>query len=231
MRRKSILSPLSLLLCAALALSILLTGCSEGTTPPASSEAPAQSAAAESTAQPEATDSTAAPEATSSAQSAAPAGTAAELGSLKAFTADTLDGGSFTQDDIFAKDLTIINFWALSCPPCIGEMPDLADFAKKLPDNVQIITMCLDALYDEESTKSILSEAGFEGVTLVSGEGDLSDVCYQLQYTPTTVLVDSQGNLVGDAIIGTCEDLSETYLTAINSALKAGGKAEIRLAS
>ena len=222
MRRKSILSPLFLLLCAALALSILLTGCSEGTTPPASSEASAQSAAAESTA---------APEEAGSSESAVPTGTAAELGSLKAFTASTLDGGSFTQDDIFAKDLTIINFWALSCPPCIGEMPDLADFAKKLPDNVQMITMCLDALYDEESTKSILSEAGFEGVTLVSGEGDLEDVCYQLQYTPTTVLVDSQGNLVGDAIIGTCEDLSETYLTAINSALKDGGKAEIRLES
>lgn len=222
MRRKSILFPLSLLLCAALALSILLTGCSKGTTPPASSEASAQSAAAESTA---------APEEAGSSESAVPTGTAAELGSLKAFTASTLDGGSFTQDDIFAKDLTIINFWALSCPPCIGEMPDLADFAKKLPDNVQMITMCLDALYDEESTRSILSEAGFEGVTLVSGEMDLSDVCYQLQYTPTTVLVDSQGNLVGDAIIGTCEDLSETYLTAINSALKAGGKAEIRLES
>lgn len=222
MRRKSILSPLSLLLCAALALSILLTGCSEGTTPPASSEAPAQSAAAESTT---------APKEAGSSESAVPTGTAAELGSLKAFTASTLDGGSFTQDDIFAKDLTIINFWALSCPPCIGEMPDLADFAQKLPDNVQMITMCLDALYDEESTKSILSEAGFEGMTLVSGEGDLEDVCYQLQYTPTTVLVDSQGNLVGDAIIGTCEDLSETYLTAINSALKAGGKAEIRLES
>ena len=37
-----------------------------------------------------------------------------------------------------AKDVTVINFWALSCGPCIVEMPDLAEFAGALPDNVQL---------------------------------------------------------------------------------------------
>lgn len=217
MNKQSKINLLPLLLCVILAMSMILTGCSEGTDRPVSSDTPTQSETSGSTK----TDST----------ESVLTGTAAELGSLKSFTAATLDGSSFTQDDIFAKDLTIINFWALTCPPCIGEMPDLADFAKKLPDNVQMITMCLDALDDEESTKSILNEAGYEGVTLVSGDGDLLEVCYQLQYTPTTVLVDSEGNLVGDSIIGTCEDLSETYLTAVNTALKVAGKAEISLES
>lgn len=42
-------------------------------------------------------------------------GTASEFGSLQSFSADTLDGGTFTQKDIAAKDITVINFWSLMC--------------------------------------------------------------------------------------------------------------------
>ena len=198
---------LALLLCAALTVSMLAAGCSGGKTPPASSDKPAQSENGGN----------------------AFTGTAAELGNMKSFTAVTLDGGSFTQEDIAAKDVTVINFWSLMCGPCVAEMPDIAAFSKALPDNVRMVTVCLDGTGDEESAKSILSEAGYEGVTLLSGDGDFKDICDNIQYTPTTVLVDAEGNLVGDAIIGGQEDLSGTFLTAVNAALKANGKAEISL--
>ena len=74
-----------------------------------------------------------------------------------------------------------------------------------------------------------MSEAGYEGVTLLSGDGDFKDICDNIQYTPTTVVVDAEGNLVADAIIGGQEDLSGTFLTAVNAALKANGQAEISL--
>lgn len=157
------------------------------------------------------------------------AGTASRLGSLKSFSAGTLDGGSFTQEDIAAKDVTVINFWSLTCGPCIVEMPDLAAFAKALPENVQVVTVCLDGRGNEEMAESVLAEAGFEGVTLISGDGDLIALCGNLQYTPTTVLVDSEGSLVGNAIIGGQKDLSGTLLAAVNGALKEAGKAEISL--
>ena len=48
-------------------------------------------------------------------------------------------------------------------------------------------------------------------------------------YTPTTVLADSQGALVGEAIIGGQADLSAAYLEAVNQALEAGGKDAISL--
>lgn len=162
---------------------------------------------------------------------AAPAGTASELGSLKSFTAGTLDGGVFTQEDIAAKEVTVVNFWAMTCGPCIVEMPDLADFAGALPENVQLITVCLDGSGNEEAVREVLKEAGYEGVTIISGDGDLAALAANLMYTPTTVLADAQGNLAGDAIIGRQEDLSEVYLSAVNAALTAGGKAEISLAS
>lgn len=151
------------------------------------------------------------------------------LGSLKSFSADTLDGGTFTQEDIAAKDITVLNFWSLTCGPCIEEMPDLADFAEVLPDNVQVITVCLDGAADTEAAKSILSEAGYDGITLLYGDGDFKGVCDSIQYTPTTVLADNEGNLVGDVIIGSQGNLSETYLAAINTALKSCGKEEISL--
>lgn len=157
-------------------------------------------------------------------------GTAAALGTLKDFSAVTLEGEAFTVDNIAAKDVTVINFWALSCPPCIRELPDIADFSKALPDNVQVVTVCLDGAWDEEATRTVLSGAGFDGVTLLSGDGDFLALCSSLMYTPTTVFVDSEGTLLGDAIIGAQEDLSGTFLRGINTALAESGKAEISLA-
>ena len=151
-------------------------------------------------------------------------GGAADLGSLASFTAGTLDGESFT-----AKDITVLNFWALTCPPCIAEMPEIAAFEKALPDNVAMVTVCLDGYGNEDSVQEILDNAGFEGVTLLSGDGDLLDLANHLMYTPTTVLANSDGTLVGEAIIGGQADLSATYLEAVNQALTAGGKEEISL--
>lgn len=199
----------TLLLCGALAVCALAAGCSgeKETDSPVQDTQPVQSG------------------------EEAAAGTASELGCLRSFSAGTLDGGSFTQEDIAAKDVTVINFWALTCGPCIVEMPDLAAFAGALPDNVQLLTVCLDGNGNEEAVREVLDGAGFEGVTLISGDGDLAALAASLMYTPTTVLVDAEGNLVGDAIIGRQEALSETYLAAVNAALSAGGKAEISLAS
>ena len=154
---------------------------------------------------------------------------AAALGSLTSFSAGTLDGGTFTQEDIAAKDVTVLNFWALTCPPCIAEMPEIADFEKALPDNVAMLTVCLDGYGNEDSVKEVLENAGFEGVTLITGEGDLLDLANNLMYTPTTVLADSQGALVGEAIIGGQADLSAAYLEAVNQALEASGKDAISL--
>lgn len=152
--------------------------------------------------------------------------------SLKTFTAQTLEGGTFTQEDIKNKDVTAVNFWTTFCGPCIAEMPELAAFAKALPENAQLITVCLDAsMGNEESAKKILQESGYEGITLVSGDGDFLSICNNVQYTPTTIFIDAEGNMVGDVIIGGQENLEETFLNAVNAVLKSSGKAEISLAS
>lgn len=148
---------------------------------------------------------------------------------LTEFSAGTLDGGVFTQADIQDKDVTVLNFWALSCGPCIAELPDLAALAAALPENVQLITVCLDAYGSEDTARELLEEAGFTGVTLISGDGDLAALAGTLIYTPTTVFVDSQGVQAGEPLVGAREDLAGRYLTAINAVLAQGGKPEISL--
>lgn len=146
---------------------------------------------------------------------------------LRSFQAETLDGLTFTQEDVGEKDATLINFWSVSCPPCINEMPDIAELEKSLPDNVQIITVCLDGRRGAEAAAEILTESGFEGVTLVSADGDLLEIVGEILYMPTTIVVDGDGNIIGDAIIGGQKNLDEVFTEAINQALRATGKAEI----
>lgn len=152
-----------------------------------------------------------------------------QFSNLNEFQALALDGSTVTQDDFADKDITVINFWALSCGPCLAEMPDLAALGKALPDNVQLMTVCLDGRGSEEYVEFVLEQTGFEGITLLAGDGDLLTLCQELQYTPTTVLVDSKGNTVGEAIIGGKENLAEFYTACINSALTDMGKDEINI--
>lgn len=154
---------------------------------------------------------------------------AAALGSLASFSAATLDGSIFSQDDIRAKDVTVVNFWSTTCPPCIAELPDLAEFSDSLPGSVQVITVCLDGYGNEQTVTDIVKQTGFTGAVLLTLDGDLLELCKNLMYTPTTVFADSVGQLIGEPIIGTQKDLSKSFLEAVNQVLAAGGKDPVSL--
>lgn len=150
---------------------------------------------------------------------------------LRSFSAETLDGGTFTQDDLAAVDLTMVNFWGTFCSPCIAEMPDLAEFAGVLPENVQLITICVDGEFAKEDARTLLDQAGFEGITLTKGDGDYEEMLENILAVPTTLFLDAEGNVVGDVVEGGgLSDFSGFYLEKINEALLACGKEEISLA-
>lgn len=146
---------------------------------------------------------------------------------LVSFTAHTLDGSVYAEKDLAAVDLTMINIWATYCGPCLREMPELAELERELPDNIALITYCTDCAGDSSYAEEILADAGFEGVTLVAGSGDLEDLLGVIQYVPTTVFVDSEGKMAGQAVIGAPSNAVSAYTDAINDALKSLGKDEI----
>ena len=150
-------------------------------------------------------------------------------GTLVDYSAVTMEGKTFGKDEVGGRDVTLINFWSVTCGPCVREMPDLARLQKALPDNGQLITACLDGESGRSQAEKILSNAGYEGITLLSLEGDLAGLASSVMYIPTTVAVDGAGQLIGDPIIGGQTELEAVFLSLINEVLHAADKAEIAL--
>ena len=170
---------------------------------------------------------------------------------LTSFSATALDGSSFTQEDFAGKDITLINFWGTFCAPCIEEMPELQELAEELPDNIGLITVCVDAIGAEDDVKKIIETAGFKGTTLISGDDAFQTLCDQMMALPTTIFVDGSGSILGDGhmmddlfeegaeepnapmgiIAGGGSGMKPVYVRAINRALRTIGKDEISLES
>lgn len=106
------------------------------------------------------------------------------LGDLQHFSAPTLDGGSFDDAVLAQKDLTMINFWSTTCPPCIRELPELEAVRASAPENVQVILVCLDAEQNSDAARQYLADAGYSGMVAAMGEGGMVDVVRRMQYTP-----------------------------------------------
>ena len=123
------------------------------------------------------------------------------------FTVKDLDGNDVASSALFAaKDLTVVNFWGTFCGPCIGEMPELGEWARTMPENVQLIGVLVD-IEDEndiatiEDATSILKDANAAFVNLIPSDG-LADVVAGISAVPTTIFVDKDGNIVGEPIVG-----------------------------
>ncbi len=204
------------LVCTALAAALLLTGCAA---PSEMEDVPETAAPTDA---PDSPDD-AAPEMEAPGMSAAENAVTA-LPNVRSFTAATLDGGQFTSEDVAAADVTVINIWQTTCPPCIAEMGELAALEASLPENVQLVTWCLDAPNDPALAKQILEDNGFAGQTLTVADGDLLLMVQQVMYTPTTVFLGSDGTQLEAELIGSPHDLAGTYRAYINDALAHLGK-------
>lgn len=121
------------------------------------------------------------------------------------FTTKDMDGNKVT-NDIFAEyDLTVVNFWATYCNPCIDELPELAEWKKELPDNVNLIGLLVDV--DEKGSEQyklaekIISQIGADYQHLIATE-EFDDIISNLVGVPTTFFVDSTGKIIGEPFAG-----------------------------
>lgn len=118
-----------------------------------------------------------------------------------------LDGNEVTESIFSEKDLTVVNIWGTFCPPCIEEMPELGAWAREMPENVQIIGLVQDINGADDTehielAKQITSKADADFVQLVAGTDDFAEVMASVIGVPTTIFVDSNGNIVGEPIVG-----------------------------
>ena len=120
------------------------------------------------------------------------------------FSTQDLYGNTVTEVSLGEKELFFVHYWATWCGPCINEMPDLGKIAEKYGDRVGFI-----ALLDDYSTAKAaairITEASGVSFTMVDARhSDFQTLLKMVQsgYVPTTILIDSDGKIVGDQIIG-----------------------------
>lgn len=128
-------------------------------------------------------------------------------------------------ESIFADyDLTMVNIWATWCGYCIHEMPALAQLKDMLPENVNLITICDDATTATEQAYTVLQETGATNFqTLMATQEIYDQFLNQVYSLPTTYFLDSEGNVVGEPVIGVpdLEDPAGAYYSIIQEVLAA----------
>ena len=147
-----------------------------------------------------------------------------EKSNMKDFNAKTLDGGIFSQEDLKKYDLTMVNIWTTWCSSCVEEMSELQALYEKLPENMNMISICPNADTETELAKEILSKNGCKFPTLIPDEKLQESLIDYVDAYPTTVFIDSEGNIIGDAQIGAPsqnkEGIADAYLELMNKRLE-----------
>ena len=161
------------------------------------------------------------------------AGKMADQGSMQkfpAFEGKDLDGNTVKSDELFSGNtVTVVNFWFTTCNPCVGELAELDALNKELAEKggslIGVNTFTLDG--DEAAiseAKDVLAKKGatYQNVYFDS-DGEAGKFTTNIFAYPTTYVVDRNGNIVGDPIVGavTEKKQAETLQKLIDQALAA----------
>ena len=125
------------------------------------------------------------------------------------FQGKDLDGKEVNSSELFSGNtVTVVNFWFTTCGPCVEELGALDALNKELQEKdgalVGVNTFTLDG--NEKAiaeAKEVLKKKGasYQNVYFDS-ESDAGTFATGVYAYPTTYVVDREGNLVGDPIVG-----------------------------
>ena len=146
------------------------------------------------------------------------------------FEGKDLDGNAVKSDELFsANAVTVVNFWFTTCNPCVGELSELDALNKELAEKggslIGVNTFTLDG--DEAAiseAKDVLAKKGatYQNVYFNS-DGEAGKFTTNIFAYPTTYVVDRNGNIVGEPIVGaiTEKNQAEKLQKLIDQALAA----------
>lgn len=129
---------------------------------------------------------------------------AANTGSFPSFSTIDLDGNPVENTTFSDYQITMVNIWGTFCGPCIEEMPDLEKMSKNMPEGTRLVGLVCDALDDEHQSlaRKILSEKGVSFKNWIPDAALKEYMDNHVTGVPTTLFIDKNGEIVGDAIIG-----------------------------
>lgn len=140
------------------------------------------------------------------------------------FLGTDLEGNKVDSKEVFAEaDLTLVNIWATYCEPCKVELPDLAELSRNYSDkNIKVLGIAADVYHDSPQTielaEEILKEAGAEYLNITANDQIENNILRFLYAVPTTLFVDSNGDVLGETLIGTKS--YDEFVIYIDAALK-----------
>lgn len=126
-----------------------------------------------------------------------------------AFQGKDLDGNEVDSAALFAGNkVTVVNFWFNGCSPCVDELDELNELNEQLKEKggavIGINTDTLDgnpAMIDE--AKKILEQKGaaYQNIWFAS-DSEAGNFAGQILGFPTTYVVDSNGKIMGEPLMG-----------------------------
>ena len=148
---------------------------------------------------------------------------------FKNFSGQDFDGNSVDESLFSENAVTVINFWFTGCKPCVAELSklnELNDAVRAMGGEVVgINTETFDG--NESAIKeaaSVLESQGAKYRNLsIDSSSDAGKYASNIMAFPTTILVDRNGNIVGDPMLGGIDnqDNYDTLMKQIQSVIDA----------
>ena len=148
-------------------------------------------------------------------------------GVFQGFKGKDLDGND-VDESLFAQNkVTVVNFWFSGCKPCVEELSKLNELNDKLKEmGGEVVGINTDTLDDNQDgikeAKEILKAQGasYKNLTFDS-DSTVGKYAGNIMAFPTTVLVDKDGNIIGEPFMGGIDDPSnyDQLMKQIQSAL------------
>ena len=138
------------------------------------------------------------------------------------FVSTTLEGEPIDSSIFGNADLTVVNFWGSYCYPNINETATLqqlkTELATKHP-NVQFVQVVIDTPQPDAEKIALQAkqEANADFTSIMTDETLANWIVQNLAGLPTTIFVNSKGQMIGEQIQGI--QTLENYMTMIENAL------------
>ena len=149
--------------------------------------------------------------------------------SLQDISGVDFDGNKFDGSIFSNNAVTVVNFWFTSCKPCVAELSKLNELNETLKDmGGEVVGINTDTSngYEAaiEEAKEVLESQGASYRNLsVNKSSKAGDYMSTIMAFPTTVLVDRNGNIVGEPLLGGIdnEDNYNTLMEQIKTVIAA----------
>ena len=103
-----------------------------------------------------------------------------------------INGDPFIKDD-FGGKVTLVNFWATWCPPCIEEIPSLNRLQQKMAGRPFEI-LSINYAEDKNTVSSFLQRVPVDFPVLLDHAGNYAEQWNVISY-PSTFVIDTQGRI------------------------------------